>query len=225
MNRSPRLLRLELPRQFFQGDAQGRRQHRPAGARRQSLAVDPQADRCLIDPDPLRQDRLGQAGVSEYFTKHTQYLAIYCVASIAIHIKCKYVDFSSLLRDHMAKRGLSHARMSALVGVSPSFVSLIVSKRSKLPIDSAEKWAIALKLSPDEQRDFIEYANLEHAPQAVRDLIESLRSELSALSADVEQLRAEIRDLAPPLLRVAEEPNRYDLDVLPVTRTSRKTRT
>ena len=89
------------------------------------------------------------------------------------------MDFTDQLRLILAERKITHAALAKLVGVEPSFVSLVATRRTRVALDRLEAWADALSLKDRERARFIQLGHLAHSPMLVRDLVSELESDLA----------------------------------------------
>lgn len=87
------------------------------------------------------------------------------------------MDFTDLFRAALKSAGYSHERFGEAVGVTGAFVSLVATRRSKLPIDKIDAWADALKLTGAAREEFRQATHLAHSSEDVRQLVRSLQSE------------------------------------------------
>jgi len=95
------------------------------------------------------------------------------------------VDFTELFREALDRKGLSHARFAEQVGVTPAFVSMVATKRSKPPLERIVAWAKALNFSDPEYTRFITWAYLAHCPEVIRDDYLRLRGRVDKLERRV----------------------------------------
>lgn len=104
------------------------------------------------------------------------------------------MDFSDIFRAELKRAKLTHAAFADRVGVSPAFVSLVATKRNKLPMDRADKWADELGLTGTERRWFIMHAGLAHIPDpavanAISEELISLTEKVASLAERVRRIR------------------------------------
>lgn len=98
------------------------------------------------------------------------------------------MDFTELFRDALERRGLSHARFADRVGVTPAFVSMVATKRSKPPLERITFWAKSLELSDPDYTNFIMWAHLAHCPDVLRDDYLRLRARVDRVEQRVAAL-------------------------------------
>lgn len=100
--------------------------------------------------------------------------------------------FGEILKQSLARSGLSQEGFARAVGAVGPHVNLIIKGKRTPPLDRLDAWADALGLSPEERRTFKFLAGLAHIPdQGVRDLV---ADELATLRAEVAALRASLLD-------------------------------
>jgi transcriptional regulator with XRE-family HTH domain len=109
------------------------------------------------------------------------------------------VDFTELLRHHLEKAGLSHAKFAERVGVTGAFVSLLATRKSKLPTEKVDEWADALRLKGEDRARFVEAAHLAKATDEVRALVRRLRLEAAKDHGELVDLRAKFSALVAHL--------------------------
>ena len=97
-------------------------------------------------------------------------------------------DFASYLRERIRARGLSLRATAARAGMDPAYLSRVVTRVKRLPVERIETLADALDLHGDDRADFIRRAHLSLASPA-------LRAVIAELEAEVERLRKDIADL------------------------------
>lgn len=146
-------------------DAKSGSKRRDAGGWRKGLPALPVPHCGLKDSNLGGEFGLRLWPLAKQFAKlHAPYLADHLVASIAIYLESARVDFADIFRAELKRHKFTHASFAERVGVSAPFVSLIATRKSKLPMDRVGEWATALGLTKAEREVFAMYAGLAHIP-------------------------------------------------------------
>ncbi len=171
------------------------RDDRESGGGRRTVVAAPVPDGGLEDPNLRGELGLGLWSRAKQFTKrHAPYLAKHYVASIVIRLGSGCLDFADIFRAELKRRKHTHVSFAEKVGVTPAFVSLIATRRAKMPMDRADQWADALGLTGNERRGFIIYAGLAHIPDqkvqvAIADELDDLRQRVADLTERARRLK------------------------------------
>ena len=99
-------------------------------------------------------------------------------------------DFAAFLRDRIRARGLSLRATAARAGMDPAYLSRVVTRVKRLPVDRIAPLADALDLHHAERADFLRRAHLSLASPALRTLIAELESEVARLRKQITEMEA-----------------------------------
>ncbi len=94
-------------------------------------------------------------------------------------------DFASYLRERIRAGGLSLRATAARASMDPAYLSRVVTRVKRLPVERIEPLADALGLHGAERADFVRRAHLSLASPALRALIAELETENARLRAQL----------------------------------------
>lgn len=94
-------------------------------------------------------------------------------------------DFASYLRERIRTQGLSLRATAARASMDPAYLSRVVTRVKRLPVERIEPLADALGLQGEERADFVRRAHLSLASPALRSLIAELEAENARLRAQL----------------------------------------
>jgi transcriptional regulator with XRE-family HTH domain len=106
-----------------------------------------------------------------------------------------YGPWCSFLVSLLDERKLNPSDFAALVGDRQNNVWQYLRGIIRPPLKKLDLWARRLKLDDAERAKFIRMARLAHAPQEIRDEIESLRNAQAATAAQLAATRKVLQDL------------------------------
>lgn len=104
------------------------------------------------------------------------------------------MDFTDLFRSLLlGPPKITHAAYAERAGVTAAFVSLVATRKSKVPKDRIEAWADAFSLQGEVRSRFLELAYLEHSQEHTRGSLAMLADKEAKGREEIARLRSQLR--------------------------------
>ena len=101
--------------------------------------------------------------------------------------------FRALFCEAANRAGLSHAAFARMIGVTPPYISQVLSEMRPPPLDSIEHWADVLHLAGERRERFLTEAHLAHCPPVIATGWRNLEARVAELEAQQRPLAADQR--------------------------------